>query len=128
MRVLRWYRQDQAQVAAGVRAGRRPEMATTTAAGPLDELVALHDQVGSFAAVAGLALSRKRAGIDDGLLLRTLAVLPFVGQAGFRGLADQRFRAPAVLLPLGWSPVQIRAGAKRLFHNRLTRPPGSGGR
>ncbi len=107
---LRWYQQDKAHVEAELRAGRRPDLATTTAVGPLDELVALHDEVGAFAAVAGLGSTRKREGIDDVLLVRTLAVLPFVGQTGFRSLADQLFREPAVLLQLGWSPVQIRAG------------------
>ena len=110
MSELRWYQQDKAHVEEQLRAGRRPAMAATTAVGPLDELVALHDEVGSFAALAGLALNRKRAGVEDGLLLRTLAVLPFVGNTGFRSLADQLFREPALLLQLGWSPVQLREG------------------
>ncbi|HET8628964.1 MAG TPA: transposase [Thermomicrobiales bacterium] len=107
---LRWYRQDKGHVEAELRAGRRPDLATTTAVGPLDELVALHDEVGAFAALAGLTGTRTREGIDDVLLVRTLAALPFVGNTGFRSVADQLFREPAVLLQLGWSPVQIREG------------------
>lgn len=107
---LRWYRQDKAAVAAQLQAGERPEMATATAVGPLDELVALHDEVGAFAALAQVATGRQRAGLADRLLLRTLAVLPFVGNTGLRGVADQLFREPAILLQLGWSPAQIRAG------------------
>lgn len=110
MSELRWYQHDNAHVEEQLRAGRRPDMATTTAVGPLDELVALHEEVGSVAALEGLTLNRKRAGVEDGLLLRTLAVLPFVGNTGFRSLADQLFREPAVLLQLGWSPVQLREG------------------
>jgi len=110
MSELRWYQQDKARVEAGLRAGRRPDLATTTAIGPLDELVALHAEVGTFAALAGLTSTRTREGIDDALLVRTLAVLPLVGNTGFRSVADQLFREPAILLQLGWSPVQIREG------------------
>jgi Transposase DDE domain len=107
---LRWYHQDKAYIEGQLWAGRRPDMATTTAVGALDELVALHDELGGFAALDGLTVGRKRAGLDDVLLLRTAAVLPFVGNAGFRSLADQLFREPAILLQLGWSPVQLREG------------------
>src|SRR5262245_61359752 len=107
MGTLRWYRQDKAHVEGRLRAGQRTDMAATTATGPLDELVALHEELGGFAALADVAGGRARAGLDDALLLRTLAVLPFVGNTGLRGVADQLFRDPAVLLQLGWSPVQI---------------------
>ncbi len=122
---LRWYRQDKARVEAALRAGCRPDMATTTAGGPLDELVALHDELGGFAALAGLASTRRRAGVADELLVRTLAVLPFVGNTGFRGLADQLFREAAVLLQLGWSPVQIREGDNGRYRHAEGRQPES---
>ena len=105
-----WYRQDKAHVAARLRAGERPDMAMTTATGPLDELVALHDELGVSAALEALATARQRAGLDDRLLLRTLAALPFVGNTGFGSLTGVLFREPAVLLRLGWSPVQLREG------------------
>lgn len=107
---LRWYRQDKAEVARRLGAGERPKMATTTAIGPLDELVALHAELDVFSALAGLENGRQREGIDNDLLLHTLAVLPFVGNAGFRTVADHLFREPAILLSLGWAPVQIRSG------------------
>jgi hypothetical protein len=107
---LRWYRQDKDAVAARLRAGERPDMAAATAVGPLDELVALHEELGACAALEAAETARQRAGVAERLLRRTLAVLPFVGNAGLRGVADQLFREPAVLLRLGWSPVQVRQG------------------
>jgi hypothetical protein len=35
-----WYRQDREAVLAALRGGQRPDLATITAWGPLDELVA----------------------------------------------------------------------------------------
>jgi len=110
MGAVRWYRQDKGYVEGQLRAGQRPDLAATTATGPLDELVALHAEVGVFAALAAVPPGRVRAGLDDPLLLQTLAALPFVGNTGFRSVADQLFQDPAVLLQLGWSPVQISEG------------------
>ncbi len=98
---LCWYQQDKGAVAGRLRAGARPDLATATAVGALDELVALHDEVGAFAALEAVGTGRQRAGLADRLLLRTLAVLPFVGNVGLRGVADQLFREPAILLQLG---------------------------
>ena len=88
-----------------------PDVATTMASGPLDELVALHEEVGIFGIVEQLEVQRKRAGVADELLLRTLATLPFVEQASLSGAAEVLFREPAVLLQLGWAAVQIRSGS-----------------
>ena len=81
------------------------------ASGPLVELVALHEALGILAILDELEAQRKRAGVPDGLLLRTLATLPFVDQASLSGASEVLFREPAVLLQLGWAPVQIRAGS-----------------
>jgi hypothetical protein len=43
---LVWYEQDGEAVLAALGRGERPEMATTMASGPLDELVALHEELG----------------------------------------------------------------------------------
>lgn len=110
MTTVAWYRQDKAFVAARLAAGERPQLAMTTAVGPLDEVVALHDELGAMAAIADLAIDRHRPGLDDAVLLRTLAVLPFIGNGGFRSLTDVLFGEPAILLRLGWSPVQLRQG------------------
>src|SRR5947207_15433611 len=104
------YRRDKAAVAAGLQRGERPDVATTMGSGPLDELVALHEEIGIFAILDEVEAQRKRAGVPDELLLRTLATLPFVEQASLSGAAEILFREPAVLLQLGWAPVQIRGG------------------
>src|SRR5947207_1826806 len=105
-----WYRQDRAAVLDALRRGQRPELATTMACGPLDELVALHDELGILPALAGLHVPRQRAGLPDPLLLRTLATLPFLDQPSLSGAAGALFREPAILLQLGWAPAQIRQG------------------
>ena len=105
-----WFRHDQEAVEAALRRGERPDMATTMASGPLDELVALHDELGIFAALEDLSSTRQRRGIEETLLLRTAAVLPFLPTAALSGAATQLFGEPAVLLRLGWSPLQIQMG------------------
>jgi hypothetical protein len=59
------------------------------ACGPLDELLALHDELAALPAVADLHVQRRRAGLPDRRLLRTLAargrpvhesLLPFGGR------------------------------------------------
>ncbi len=108
---MAWYRRDKAAVAAALQRGERPDLATTMASGPLDELVALHEELGIFAILDEVEAQRKRAGVSDELLLRTLATLPFVEQASLSGASEVLFREPAVLLQLGWAPVQIRSGS-----------------
>src|SRR6266487_5498812 len=108
---MEWYRNDKAAVSEALRRGERPDLATTMASGPLDELVALHEELGIFAIVDELEVQRARAGVADELLLRTLATLPFVEQASLSGASEILFREPAVLLQLGWAPVQIRQGS-----------------
>ncbi len=107
---LHWFQQNQEVVEAALRRGERPSMATTMASGPLDDLVALHDELDVFDTLDNLPNSRRRQGIDDALLLRTVAVLPFLERASFDGAAHQLFGDPMTLLHLGWSPVQISIG------------------
>ena len=105
-----WYRQDRAVVVAALQRGERPDLATTMACGPLDELVALHEELGILAALDEVVTQRQRAGLADDLLLRTLATLPFLAEASLGGAAGALVREPAILLHLGWAPAQIRAG------------------
>lgn len=105
-----WYRQDQAAVLRALQQGKSPDLATTLASGPLDELVGLHEQLGIFDALDAIPTSRQRHGIEDCLLLRTLATLPFLQQGALSAAAGALFRDPAVLLHLGWSPTQIEIG------------------
>src|SRR5436190_20187132 len=107
---MEWYRNEKAAVAEALRRGERPDLATTMASGSLDELVALHEELGIFAILDELEAQRARAGVPDELLLRTLATLPFVEQASLSGATEVLFREPAVLVQLGWAPVQIRGG------------------
>src|SRR5438874_6816860 len=108
---MAWYHNDEASVGEELRQGERTDLATTMASGPLDELVALHEELGIFAILDEMEVQRARAGVPDELLLRTLATLPFVEQASLSGGSSVLFREPAVLLQLGWAPVQIRSGS-----------------
>src|SRR5436305_5685644 len=108
---MAWYRNDKAVVVEALRRGERPDLATTMASGPLDELVALHEELGILAILDEVEVQRARAGVADELLLRTLATFPFVEQASLSGASEVLFREPAVLLQLGWAPVQIRQGS-----------------
>jgi hypothetical protein len=105
-----WYRHDREAVLGALRRGQRPDLATTLACGPLDELLALHDELGALPVVADRHVRRQRAGLPDRLLLRSLAALPFLDQPSLQGAAGALFREPALLLQLGWAPAQIREG------------------
>jgi hypothetical protein len=105
-----WYRYDRDAVLDALRKGQRPDWATTMACGPLDELVALHDELGIFRLLDKLPAQRERAGLPDHLLLRTLATLPFLSEPSLDAASGALFREPAILLQLGWAPAQIRDG------------------
>jgi hypothetical protein len=106
-----WYRHDQEVVKAALGRGERPDLATPLGATVLDELIALHEELGILEAVGDLGVTRQRAGVGDAPLLRTLATLPFVPEGSLSGATEVLFREPALLLRLGWSPVEIRSGS-----------------
>ena len=82
---MAWYRRDKAAVTEALRRGERPDLATTMASGPVDELVALHEELGIFAILDEIEVQRTRTGIADELLLRGQRVLPDKAQAsGFK--------------------------------------------
>jgi hypothetical protein len=116
-----WFRHDQQAVVEALRAGRRPDMATILSSGPLDELVALHRELGILDYVDEVEVRRSRRGVEDDLLLRTLAVLPFLEAASLEGAAGQLFGEPAMLLELGWSPMQITWGDNERHRQGLRR-------
>ncbi|MGH2531361.1 MAG: hypothetical protein ACRDJW_03540 [Thermomicrobiales bacterium] len=120
-----WYRQDRVAVQTALAAGERPDLATTMARGPLDELVALHDELGILDSLDEAEVARERAGLPDGLLLRTLATLPFVADASLSGAAGALFREPAILLRLGWTPVALRAATNGRHRHPAGRRPES---
>jgi hypothetical protein len=107
---VRCFRQDKPAVLDALRRGQRPLMATTMASGPLDELLALHIELGILEA---LPVARQRDGLADPLLLRTLATLPFLPEPGLDPAAKLLFQEPALLLRLGWAPAQIQSGDNR---------------
>jgi DDE family transposase len=110
---VQWFRRDKPAVLDALRHGQRPLMAATMASGPLDEMVALHIELGIFEALDALPVARRRDGIADPLLLRTLATLPFLPEAGLDPAAQLLFQEPALLLRLGWAPAQIQSGDNR---------------
>jgi len=105
-----WYRRDRGAVLEALRRGERPDLATTMACGPLDELLALHDELGVLKALDKLPVQRQREGVPDRLLLRTLAALPFLPEPGLSAACGALFAEPALLLQLGWAPADIREG------------------
>lgn len=122
---LRYYRLDREAVLEALRLGERPDLATTMASGPLDELVALHDELGNYDVLAHLEVERERDGLPDTHLLRTVGTLPFLREASLSGAAGALFREPVVLLHLGWSPVQIREGSNQRHRHPDGRQPES---
>ena len=70
---MAWYRKDKEAVAEALRRGERPDLATTMASGPLDELVALHEELGIFGILDAVKARRARAGV---CLWRTLGANP----------------------------------------------------
>jgi hypothetical protein len=108
-----------------LREGQRPDLATTTSCGPLDELLALHDQLGILSVLDELEVQRQRSGLADYLLLRTLAALPFLPEPSLSAASGALFREPAILLQLGWAPAQIREGDNRRHRHPDGRRPES---
>jgi hypothetical protein len=128
----RWFRQDKPAVLDALRRGERPLMATTMAAGPLDELVALHIELGVFEALDAVPVARGREGIAEALLLRTLATLPFLPEEGLGPAAHLVFQEPAIAppnparvgsFPGGDLPGGLLRGAGRRGLARSRRPP-----
>jgi hypothetical protein len=105
---MEWYRNDKAAVAEALRRGERPDVATTMASGPLDELVALHQDLGVFAILDELEVQRARAGVPDELLLRTASDAPVCGtgfaQRSDRGAVSRASGAVAIGLGAGADP------------------------
>ena len=89
-------RQDRAAVVSALESGAY-EAITTSSQGALDELVYLAIEVGVFDALRLLRVKRQRQGIPDELLLRTLAVLPFVEAMGLSAAAGELFKDAAIL-------------------------------
>jgi hypothetical protein len=104
-----WVRQDKRTVLRRLKEGA----AIRTIAegdGALEELVALSIELKTFEMLDALPVRRERDGIPDLLLLHTLAVLPFLANGSLEGSARSLFAEPAILIQLGYAPVQLRQG------------------
>ncbi len=105
-----WVRQDRRTVLRRLMEGMAIHTIAPRGTGALEELVALTIELGTFAMLDSLAVERQRKGVPDPLLLRTLAVLPLMAEGSLIGSAESLFAEPAILLELGYAPVQLREG------------------
>lgn len=105
-----WVKQDKRTVLRRLSEGAPLQTIVPEADGALKELVALSAEVGTFEMLDALVIKRERAGVPDCLLLHTLSVLPFLSEGSLSGSAKALFSDPAVLVQLGYAPVQLREG------------------
>lgn len=110
-------RQDQVGVLEALQRGEYEAIATSGQS-VADELVHLCIELGVFEALECLKVQRERQGIPDQLLLRTLAVLPFVEALGLSSAAGRLFEDAAILLQLGYEIAQVQEG----FNGRHNSP------
>ena len=102
-------RQDQVGVLAALASGEYEAIATSGQS-VADELVHLCIELGVFEALKCLEVRREREGIPDELLLRTLAVLPFVEALGLSAAAGHLFQDAAILLQIGYEIAEVQEG------------------
>jgi len=122
---VQWFRKDKGSVLDALGRREPPLMATTMACGPLDELVALHIELGAFEALDRLPVARQREGVPDALLFHTLATLPFLREPALDPAARLVFQEPAILLRLGWTAARIQGGDNRRHRHPEARQPES---
>jgi hypothetical protein len=108
-----WREHDRAKVLKCLQEGEY-EAIVTTGQSELDVLAHLAAELGILEAVQMLTVKRERAGIPDELLLRTLAVLPFVEALGLSAAANTLFADAAILIQLGYTAIHLQEG----FNNR----------
>ena len=104
-----WRENNRGKVLEALRTGEY-EAIMTSKEGALDALAHLAWELGILEAVDLIRVERERSGIADDLLLRTLAVLPFVEAIGLSAAANTLFEDAAVLVKLGYTAVQIQNG------------------
>jgi len=103
------------------------EAILTSKEGALDALAQVAWELGVLEAVKLITVEREREGIPDELLLRTLAVLPFVEALGLSTAAETLFEDAAVLLQLGYTAVPVQGGFNQR-HAAGTEAKGDGSR
>ena len=108
---VQWFRQDKQAVLDELRRGRAAVDGHDDGLGAAGRADRPAHRAGRSSTPSIASPSpRQRAGIDDALLFRTLATLPFLPEPGLDPSARLLFREPAILLQLGWAPAQIQAG------------------
>jgi len=105
-----WVHQDKRTVLRRLREGAPVQTVAAQGDGALEELVTLCIELKTFEMLDALPVHRQREGIPDLLLLHTLAVLPFLAAGSLQGSACFLFGEPAILLQLGYAPVELREG------------------
>ena len=104
-----WRENNREKVLEALRSGEY-EAILASRDGALDTLAQLACELGVLDAVQLIEVERDRAGVPDELVLRTLAVLPFVEAMSLSAAADTLFEDAGVLLQLGYTAVQIQEG------------------
>jgi len=107
-----WRENNREKVIEALRKGEY-EAILTSKDGALDALAQLACELGVFEAVELIKVNRERAGVPDGLALRTLAMLPFIEAMSLSAAANTLFEDAGVLLQLGYTAVQIQEGFNR---------------
>jgi hypothetical protein len=120
-----WVRQDKETVLRRLSEGARIQTIVPQASGALDELVALSAELETFRMLDELEVSRERQGIPDALLLHTLAVLPFLADGSLQGSAQSLFSDPAILVQLGYAPVELATGVSARHRQSRGKTPES---
>lgn len=109
-----------------LRAGQRPDLATTAARGPsMNWWPCTMNWACWPRAIPWRWSASARASPTTCPGLPGLATLPFVEAAAPRAAAEALFREPAILLPLGWAPAPIRAGDNARHRHPAGRQPES---
>ncbi len=104
-----WKENNREKVLEALRDGEYDAILTSKESA-LDGLAHLAWELGVLEAVELINVERQRTGIPDELLLRTLAVLPFVEAMGLSVAANTLFSDAAVLLKLGYTAIQVQEG------------------
>ena len=104
-----WREQNREKVLECLKTGEY-EAILTSKEGALDALAYVAYELGVLDAATKIQVNRAREGIPDDLLLRTLAVLPFIEAMSLSVAAETLFEDAAILLKLGYTAVQIREG------------------
>jgi hypothetical protein len=104
-----WRENNREKVVAALQPGKY-EAILTSKEGALDALAHVAWELGVLEAVALIAVRRGGEGIPGELLLRTIAVLPFVEGVRLSAAAETLFEDAAVPLQLDYTALQVQDG------------------